>query len=148
LGADEDVKKYFTSDYVYKKDKIEVLEKKLKPYFSRETYAFISILAERDRMDILPDIVSLYKEVSDEYDDIINVKIIASDKIDEETLDSIIETVKYFSGCEVNYTVEIDKSIIGGIKVYVGSMLYDYSVKTQIDRLQNEFINGAYRKIF
>lgn len=149
LFKDEDIKKYFIDKSIPKKCKIEIIENKLKPIFSREAYVFISILMEHEVIDILPDILDFYKEIRDnEYNNIIRVRIIAADNIDNETIEDIIKTVKYFSNKEIVYSAEVDKDILGGIIIYIDSKVYDYSVKNQVYMMQDKIINFGGNKIF
>lgn len=149
LFKDEDIKKYFIDKSIPKKCKIEIIENKLKPIFSREAYVFISILMEHEVIDILPDILVFYKEIRDnEYNNIIRVRIIAADNIDNETIEDIIKTVKCFSNKEIVYSEEVDKDILGGIIIYIDSKVYDYSVKNQVYMMQDKIINFGGNKIF
>ena len=149
LFKDKDIKKYFIDKSIPKKCKIEIIENKLKPIFSRETYVFISILMEHEVIDILPDILVFYKEIRDnEYNNIIRVRIIAADNIDNETIEDIIKTVKCFSNKEIVYSAEVDKDILGGIIIYIDSKVYDYSVKNQVYMMQDKIINFGGNKIF
>ncbi|TXJ46189.1 ATP synthase F1 subunit delta [Brachyspira aalborgi] len=149
LFKDEDIKKYFIDKSIPKKCKIEIIENKLKPIFSREAYVFISILIEHEVIDILPDILVFYKEIRDnEYNNIIRVRIIAADNIDNETIEDIIKTVKCFSNKEIVYSAEVDKDILGGIIIYIDSKVYDYSVKNQVYMMQDKIINFGGNKIF
>ncbi len=149
LFKDEDIKKYFIDKSIPKKCKIEIIENKLKPIFSREAYVFISILMEHEVIDILPDILVFYKEICDnEYNNIIRVRIIAADNIDNETIEDIIKTVKCFSNKEIVYSAEVDKDILGGIIIYIDSKVYDYSVKNQVYMMQDKIINFGGNKIF
>ncbi|TXJ40461.1 ATP synthase F1 subunit delta [Brachyspira aalborgi] len=149
LFKDKDIKKYFIDKSIPKKCKIEIIENKLKPIFSREAYVFISILIEHEVIDILPDILVFYKEIRDnEYNNIIRVRIIAADNIDNETIEDIIKTVKCFSNKEIVYSAEVDKDILGGIIIYIDSKVYDYSVKNQVYMMQDKIINFGGNKIF
>lgn len=149
LFKDEDIKKYFIDKSIPKKCKIEIIENKLKSIFSREAYVFISILMEHEVIDILPDILVFYKEIRDnEYNNIIRVRIIAADNIDNETIEDIIKTVKCFSNKEIVYSTEVDKDILGGIIIYIDSKVYDYSVKNQVYMMQDKIINFGGNKIF
>lgn len=149
LFKDEYIKKYFIDKSIPKKCKIEIIENKLKPIFSREAYVFISILMEHEVIDILPDILVFYKEIRDnEYNNIIRVRIIAADNIDNETIEDIIKTVKCFSNKEIVYSAEVDKDILGGIIIYIDSKVYDYSVKNQVYMMQDKIINFGGNKIF
>ena len=142
LFQDIDIKKYFFDKSISKKDKKELIDKRLKPILSKETYAFVSILTEHDSIDVLPDIVALYKEIADDYSNIVRVRIITASAIDDKTVEDIIQTVKCFSNNEISYETVVDENIIGGIIVYIGSVVYDYSIKKQIDLLQNKFTYG------
>lgn len=149
LFKDKDIKKYFIDKSIPKKCKIEIIENKLKPIFSREAYVFISILMEHEVIDILPDILVFYKEIRDnEYNNIIRVRIIAADNIYNETIEDIIKTVKCFSNKEIVYSAEVDKDILGGIIIYIDSKVYDYSVKNQVYMMQDKIINFGGNKIF
>lgn len=142
LFQDIDIKKYFFDKSISRKDKKELIDKRLKPILSKETYAFVSILTEHDSIDVLPDIVALYKEIADDYSNIVRVRIITASTIDDKTVEDIIQTVKCFSSSEISYETIVDESIIGGIIVYIGSVVYDYSIKKQIDLLQSKFTYG------
>ncbi|ASJ21060.1 ATP synthase F1 subunit delta [Brachyspira hampsonii] len=142
LFQDIDIKKYFFDRSISEKNKKELIDKRLKPILSKETYAFVSILAEHNSIDVLPDIVALYKEIADDYNNIVRVRIITASTIDDNTVKDIIQTVKCFSNNEISYETVIDENIIGGIIVYIGSVVYDYSVKNQIDLLHNKFTYG------
>ncbi|MEI0697501.1 ATP synthase F1 subunit delta [Brachyspira intermedia] len=142
LFQDIDIKNYFFDKFISKKDKKELIDKRLKPLLSKETYAFVSILTEHDSIDVLPDIVALYKEIADDYNNIVRVRIITASSIDDKTVEDIIQTVKCFSNNEISYETVVDENIIGGIIVYIGSVVYDYSIKRQIDLLQSKFTYG------
>lgn len=142
LFEDIDIKKYFFNKFVSKKEKKELIEKRLKPILSKETYAFVSILAEHDSIDVLPDIIGLYKDIVDDYNNIVRVRIITAGTIDNKTIEDIIQTVKCFSNNEISYETVVDENIIGGIIVYIGSTVYDYSIKNQINLLHNKFTNN------
>ncbi|WP_300370957.1 ATP synthase F1 subunit delta [Brachyspira sp.] len=142
LFQDDEIKKYFFDKLISKKYKKELIDKRLKPILSKETYTFISILTEHDSIDVLPDITELYKEIADDYNNIIRVRIVTAGPIDNKTKEDIIQTIKCFSNNEISCETLIDESIIGGIIVYIGSIVYDYSIKKQIDLLQNKFTYG------
>lgn len=143
LFEDEDIKKFFFNLEIPKKDKMDIINNRLKPILSKETSGFISILTEHDAINMLPDIIIIYKEFLDEYKDLIRVKVVSASKIDSKTLDNILDTVKCFTKKEVYLETTIDESLIGGIIVSIGSVVYDYSIKNQIHRMQNKFINGG-----
>lgn len=139
LFQDEDIKNYFSDKLISKKEKRELIEKRLKPIVSDETYTFVSILAEHNSIDMLPDILLLYKGIVDDYNDLVRVRIVTAYEADDKIIEDVLRTIKCFSNSKISYETEVDESIIGGIVVYVGSTIYDYSIKKQVELLQNKF---------
>ena len=76
----------------------------------------------------------------DEYNNTVRVKIIASCSINEDAIKKIIDTIKTFSDKKIDYTIEIDDTLIGGIIVNIGDTVYDYSIKNQINMMKNRFV--------
>ena len=57
-------------------------------------------------------------------------------KLDEEQITEIVNKYKDLYKVDVvKYDLEIDETILGGIKVVVGNKVYDSSVKTQIEEI-------------
>ena len=50
---------------------------------------------------------------------------------------AVPEASHYGAGLEINYSV--DPALIGGMRIQVGSDLYDGSVKTRLEKLQQSF---------
>jgi F-type H+-transporting ATPase subunit delta len=46
------------------------------------------------------------------------------------------------TGKRVNLNFDIDQNIIGGVVTTIGSTVYDGSVKTQLENLRQQLING------
>lgn len=56
--------------------------------------------------------------------------------------DKIVESLKFITGKDVELQYEIDPSLIGGIRVKVGSTMYDLSIKGQLGLLRDKLIKG------
>ena len=140
LFEDEEIKKYFDDKKIDKREKVKLVEKKLKPIFSKEIFSFINLLIENELIDELSNIADIYGKMLDEYNNTVRVKIIASCSINEDAIKKIIDTIKTFSDKKIDYTIEIDDTLIGGIIVNIGDTVYDYSIKNQINMMKNRFV--------
>ena len=140
LFEDEEIKKYFDDKKIDKREKTKLVEKKLKSIFSKEIFSFINLLIENELIDELANIADIYGKMLDEYNNTVRVKIIASCSINEDTIKKIIDTIKTFSDKKIEYTIEVDDSLIGGIIVNIGDTVYDYSIKNQINMMKNRFV--------
>ncbi len=63
-------------------------------------------------------------------------------ELPESMKQRLIETLKIITGKEVELQYETDTSLIGGIRVKVGSTMYDLSIKGQLGLLRDKLIKG------
>ena len=64
------------------------------------------------------------------------IKIIVSSEIDDNQIEKIVQKFKdIYKVNAVKYVIEINKEILGGIKVVVGNTVYDASIRRQLDQI-------------
>lgn len=133
---DKDVVSFFTSAFVDGNIKIGILKKVYEDSIAEETFNLLSILIERDLINILVAIIVEYENLCNEYYNILSTKIIASSEIENiEELKSSIRNMAVDKN--VHFTVEIDESIMGGIIVQIDDVIYDYSVRRLLENVKD-----------
>ena len=133
---DKDVISFFTSAFVDGNIKIGILKKVYEDSIAEETFNLLSILIERDLINILVAIIVEYENLCNEYYNILSTKIIASSEIENiEELKSSIRNMAVDKN--VHFTVEIDESIMGGIIVQIDDVIYDYSVRRLLENVKD-----------
>ena len=133
---DKDVFSFFTSAFVDGNIKIGILKKVYEDSVAEETFNLLSILIERDLINILVAIIVEYENLCNEYYNILSTKIIASSEIENiEELKSSIRNMAVDKN--VHFTVEIDESIMGGIIVQIDDVIYDYSVRRLLENVKD-----------
>lgn len=134
--VDKDVVSFFTSAFVDGNIKIGILKKVYEDSVAEETFNLLSILIERDLINILVAIIVEYENLCNEYYNILSTKIIASSEIENiEELKSSIRNMAVDKN--VHFTVEIDESIMGGIIVQIDDVIYDYSVRRLLENVKD-----------
>ena len=117
--------------------KMEIVKEIFPEYCKEKSFAnFIELLIKEKRIGCI-------KEISDEYSNIISmnnkelkIKIVTASKIDENQIKEIVEKYKtMYEVKTVKYDVEIDESLLGGVKVIVGNKVYDGSIGTQLKQM-------------
>ena len=138
---DKDVVSFFTSAFVDGNIKIGILKKVYEDSVAEETFNLLSILIERDLINILVAIIVEYENLCNEYYNILSTKIIASSEIENiEELKSSIRNMAVDKN--VHFTVEIDESIMGGIIVQIDDVIYDYSVRRLLENVKDSLFAG------
>ena len=133
--ADKDVLSFFTSAFVDGNIKIGILKKVYGERIAEETFNLLSILIERDLINILVAIIVEYENLCNEYYNILSTKIIASSEI--ENIEALKSSIRNMVDKDVHFTVEIDESIMGGIIVQIDDVIYDYSVRRLLENVKD-----------
>jgi F-type H+/Na+-transporting ATPase subunit alpha len=68
-------------------------------------------------------------------------KIKTAVTLDENTLKSIKEKFEKLEEDQIDFTVELDESIIGGFVVYINNRVYDRSIKAHLSKLKDYILD-------
>ena len=104
--------------------------------------AVLTILLERDRIEIVPDIARAFGELVDRREGIVKAKITTPIELAQSQRDDLVRELERASGKKIRATFQVDPSIIGGAKVQVGDRLIDASLQTQLGRLAREMASS------
>ena len=96
------------------------------------------MLAERDRLTLLPDLVTVYQERLEELQQIVRAEVTTAEALSPERLAALQQRLATATGRTVKVTTKVDPSIIGGVKAQVGSTVYDGSVATQLETFRQK----------
>jgi F-type H+-transporting ATPase subunit delta len=129
----------FLANPVFEQDvKKKVLENIIgKMSLSPMTVNFLKLLVDKNRIDVLPDIDTCYRQMMDEALKKTRVTVKTAFPLSAELQNHITSNLKKMTGREVEVTVEDDKSLLGGIVIGVGDTLYDGSIKNQLNNMRN-----------
>ncbi len=95
------------------------------------------MLADRDRLVIVPDLVAVYRDRLMDYRQIVRADVTTAEPLAEAKASLLKQRLAQLTGRQVTMTTKIDPSIIGGLVARVGSTVYDGSVATQLARIKN-----------
>lgn len=101
---------------------------------------FLLVLADAGRLAILKDVGQAVADKLDELNNVQTVSLTTSVALGEEELSPFRESMKQKLGSDIRVTTMVDPSIIGGALARVGSVVYDGSVRAQLNRLRAELV--------
>jgi len=94
------------------------------------------LLAERDRMAVLSDLVVAYRERLMEHRRIVRAEVTTAEPLAPERLAELERRLAAATGRRVTMTARVDPSLIGGTITRVGSVVYDSSIATQLEKIR------------
>lgn len=112
----------------------------VKRIFSGQDYvlALISMLTERERILLFPEICSQFEALYLEKNNIADMTVTTPVPLTDDLRAKLIQKLEKQSGKKVRLTEEVDASILGGAVVKYGNTILDNSVKTQLDNMRRQ----------
>jgi F-type H+-transporting ATPase subunit delta len=102
----------------------------------------VLMLAERDRLMLLPDILRIYGERLMDHQKIIRGEVTTAMAIAPEKLRALEQGLERATGRKVMLSAKVDPAIIGGVVTRLGSTIYDGSVTTQLEKMKQSLIEA------
>jgi F-type H+-transporting ATPase subunit delta len=103
----------------------------------------ILILAEKDRLTLLPGIARTYVERVMNHQKIVRGEVTTAVPLTPDTLRVLEEGLARATGRKVLLQARVDPSIIGGVVTRLGSTVYDGSVTTQLQKMKQALVEAG-----
>lgn len=96
------------------------------------------LLAERDRLAILPDLVEAYRSRLLDHQRVVRAEVTTAVPLPDDRRAALERGLAQATGRTVMLNARVDPTIIGGAVTRVGSVVYDGSVAGQLERLREK----------
>jgi F-type H+-transporting ATPase subunit delta len=104
------------------------------------TTNFLKVLIDNGRMEILEEAVVRYEDLVKEHEGKVEVEFVTAVELSDEEARSIVRQIEEASGRKVEAKREVDRDLVGGIVLQVGSMRIDASVRGRLERLRRDLL--------
>jgi len=101
----------------------------------QEAKNLVKLLAENGRLALVPEIAELYEAHRAEAEGSIDAEIISAYAVSDAQRNKVAESLKARMGREINLSVTIDESLVGGAIIRAGDMVIDGSVSGKLEKL-------------
>ncbi len=133
----------FSNPAIAQKNKEKVLESLIassKP--TKTTANFLRILLRNGRLADLGNINDRFESVLEERGGVVSAEVTSARPLPDSERNAFQTNLEKLTGKKVNISYAVDENIIGGVVTRIGSTVYDGSVKTKLENLREELING------
>jgi len=131
------------ADDINRRDKHAALDTVLsKAGFLPTTQSFLSLLIEKGRMNVLPQILVALRRMVEEFEGIERVEVVVPMALSVPQKDLLQTVLERRTGKKVVLEETVDPAVLGGMVVRVGSTVYDGSVRTQIHQIRENLQKG------
>jgi F-type H+-transporting ATPase subunit delta len=97
---------------------------------------FVQLLVDNHRLALLPQIHEQFEALSNAREGAADALIVSAFPIDGAQLNDLVANLERKFKCKLQPTVEVDPSLIGGVRVTVGDEVLDTSVRARLASMQ------------
>ena len=143
MTSNKDLFEAFSNPAIAHLNKEKVLEnliEKTKP--TKTTANFLRILLRNNRLTEISEINERFAVVLEERSGVVTADVTSARPLSETEKADLQASLNKLTGKKVNPNFIIDQNIIGGVVTKIGSTVYDGSIKTKLEELRQELVNG------
>ena len=106
-----------------------------------ELVAFIGLLAENERLNVLTQIQEIYEQLKSAEEGVKDAVITSAYPLDDAQLKNLMSQLETHFGSKLRPHIEVDETLIGGVKVAVGDQMLDASVRGKLEAMATALKN-------
>ena len=107
-----------------------------KARFNPLTLKFLAFLASQRRANALASVITSYEALSAKARGAVSAEVVTAVPLTRDQAKGVAASLRQALGKDPEIATRVDPSILGGIKVRVGSRLFDASLKSKLDSLK------------
>lgn len=97
---------------------------------------FLRLLVDRHRLAMLPDIARLFRDMADEKAGRVRGTVVSAIPLDPQSIRQLESTLSQVVQKQVVLETRVDQEVLGGVSTQVGSVVFDGTLRSQLDDLK------------
>jgi len=102
---------------------------------SQQQRNFIHILADSQRLLVLPEITAIFEALKAEAEKTVSVVVDSAFELSAAQQEKIVDSLKKRMGREVKLTCNVKKDLLGGVVIRAGDKVIDGSARTRLGEM-------------
>ena len=147
LARDSQLETIFTGFAIGRNARRAALEKVFATRASPVFYHFLMVLNQHERLDLLRPIRMAAHELEDERRRRIKVHVFTAVPLQADYGTRIADAVQRRFQMEPILVSHVDAALLGGVKIRIGDMQIDATVRNRLDNLRNQVIASSSHEI-
>ena len=132
-----DLRRLATSPVLAAEDQVKGLVAiAAKAKFNGVTQNFLGLLAQNRRARDLTAVIAAFEALYAKKTGLVAAEVVSAQALTAAQLKTIQTSLRTSLGKDPELTTRVDPAILGGLKVKVGSKLFDASLKTKLDQMK------------
>ena len=137
LDGSAELREFFVNPAIAALQKVGILDKmNAKLGLMKELRNLLAVLINNDRIGQVHEVADAYRAELQERMGIRQAEVVTARELNEEERGTLLAGIGKVAGSRVEASFKLDKSILGGTVVRIGSTVYDGSVQGRLERLK------------
>ncbi|MGF1510649.1 MAG: ATP synthase F1 subunit delta [Myxococcota bacterium] len=99
---------------------------------------FVGLISDRGRSELLGSIVSAYESMDDERLGVERGRLTSAIELGPDMVEKIRRALEKRTGKRIELSLVVDPEVIGGVRAEVGSMVFDGTIRSELDRMRDQ----------
>lgn len=136
LETSADFQTFTASPLVSEAERLSVIETiSTKAKFQKLTHNFLGTLVENRRLDTLSAVIAAFHRLFSERSGEVIAEVTTAHKLSAAQSKELVKVLSKEVGSDIILSAKVDKNILGGMIVKIGSRMVDNSVARKLERL-------------
>ena len=140
LKGDLAINTFFKSKTIEVSEKISLFEKAVASSMNAILVEVLKVVIENDDINLIQDISKNFTLLSKKKLNIAFVEVVSSFDMDNNQKDDITSSLSELVNKKINIDFNVDKNLIGGLKIKVDDTLYDSSLQTKLENAKSKLV--------
>jgi F-type H+-transporting ATPase subunit delta len=134
-----ELREFFINPAISSLQKVAILDKlNAKLGMQKELRNLLAVLINNDRIGNVTEVAEAYRAELQERLGIRQAEVVTARELGKEEQSALVVEIGKLAGSRVEASFKLDKSILGGTVVRIGSTVYDGSVRGRLERLKEQ----------
>jgi F-type H+-transporting ATPase subunit delta len=134
-----ELRTFFVNPSIPAAQKVAILDKlNAKLGLQKQLRNLLAVLINNNRIGHVAAVATEWRRILQQQKGIRPAEIVTARELDKQERDALTVEVAKLAGGKVDASFKLDRSILGGTVVRVGSTVYDGSVKGRLERLREQ----------
>jgi len=138
-----ELREFFANPAVAAAQKITILDRlNAQLGMMKQLRNLLAVLISNDRIGYVSEVAVAYRGILQQRSGVRPAEIVTARELDEKERAALLAEIGKLAGARIDASFKLDKSILGGTVVRIGSTVYDGSVRGRLERLKETLMAG------
>ncbi len=110
--------------------------------FSKNLKNFMFLLVEKRRIFFVQKIIESFLKLCSQKRGEVKASLISSKELSEAEIENISKDLSSSMGSTIKFDYKVDKELIGGLKLQLGSYMIDTSIKNKLNKIEQKMLES------